>query len=76
MFLPVASPQVVCGNKCDLASSREVSTREGLEFAQTIGCPFFETSAKMNINVQEAMHELVRQTPRLRGKEYKAGSRP
>jgi len=25
----------------------------------------------MNINVSEAMHELVRRTPRLNGKEYK-----
>lgn len=28
-------------------------------------------SAKLNINISEAMHELVRHTPRLRGKEYK-----
>ena len=44
---------------------------EGSEFANRIGWPFFETSAKLNVNVTEAMHELVRRTPRLRGKEYK-----
>ena len=64
--------QVICGNKCDLGSTdREVTTQEGAAFAASIGWPFFETSAKLNINVVEAMHELIRQTPRLKGKEYK-----
>ena len=63
--------QVVCGNKCDLEQHREVSTREGVAFAKRCGWPFFETSAKLNINVTEAVHELVRRTPRLNGKEYK-----
>jgi len=62
---------VICGNKCDLDSSREVSTQEGAAFAASIGWPFYETSAKLNINITEAMHELVRRTPRLKGKEYK-----
>ena len=50
---------------------RDVSREEGAAFAQSIGAPFFETSAKMNLNVTEAMHELIRHTPRLHGKEYK-----
>lgn len=62
---------MICGNKCDLDSSREVSTQEGATFAAGIGWPFYETSAKLNINITEAMHELVRRTPRLKGKEYK-----
>jgi septin family protein len=32
--------------------------------------PFFETSAKTAVNVQEAVHELLRVTPRT-GAEYK-----
>lgn len=48
-----------------------MSTQEGAAFAEKVGWPFFETSAKMNINVSEAIQELVRQTPRNRGKEYK-----
>lgn len=44
---------------------------EGLAFANSIGWPFFETSAKCNINVSEAIHELIRRTPRLRAKDYK-----
>lgn len=63
--------QVICGNKCDLESQREVTTLEGAAFAEQIGWPFFETSAKLNLNISEAIQELVRRTPRLRGKEYK-----
>jgi tRNA U34 5-carboxymethylaminomethyl modifying GTPase MnmE/TrmE len=48
-----------------------VSQAEGAAYAKSIGAPFFETSAKLNLNVTEAMHELIRHTPRLRGKEYK-----
>ena len=48
-----------------------MTTQEGEAFAQGLGWPFFETSAKLNINIAQAMHELVRRTPRLRGKEYK-----
>ena len=51
---------MVCGNKCDLQSQREVSTQEGVAFANKIGWPFFETSAKLRINIDEAMHELIR----------------
>lgn len=63
--------QVVCGNKCDLESERQVTTEEGVAYAKSVGWPFFETSAKLNINISEAIQELVRSTPRLRGKEYK-----
>lgn len=42
-----------------------------MDFAKEVGWPFFETSAKLDVNVMEAMHELVRRTPRLKGKEYK-----
>jgi hypothetical protein len=35
-----------------------------------MGCPFFETSAKTQVNIKEAIHELVRCTPRY-SKEYK-----
>jgi len=65
------TPQVFCGNKCDLDSERQVSTQEGADYAKSVGWPFFETSAKLNLNVSEAIAELVRQTPRSRGKEYK-----
>ena len=49
------------GNKCDLAGYREVTTQEGIEMAKSFKCPFFETSAKDRINIEESFFELVRQ---------------
>jgi len=54
-------PTCILGNKCDLEKDREVSTVEGKEFADSIGAPFYETSAKARINVEEGFYQLVRQ---------------
>ncbi|KAI9227811.1 MAG: ras-like protein rasS [Piptocephalis tieghemiana] len=53
-------PIIVCGNKCDLAHLRQVSTDEGLAFARESSSLFMETSAKERINIEEAFHSLVR----------------
>ena len=53
-------PCVVCGNKCDLESERQVPREEGQKFAESKGCPFFETSAKEALNVEEAFISLCR----------------
>lgn len=45
---------VLVGNKCDLIDSRQVSYERGKALADEFGWPFFETSAKQNINVTEA----------------------
>ena len=37
-----------------------MSTLEGCDLAKSFGVPFFESSAKSRINVEEAFHELVR----------------
>eukprot|EP00118_Oscarella_pearsei_P013307 m.105432 g.105432 ORF g.105432 m.105432 type:complete len:807 (+) comp37219_c0_seq1:49-2469(+) len=63
-------PTVLCGNKCDLEFDRVVSRAEGLLLAKRMACPFFETSAKTRQNIEEAVHELIRLTPRY-SKEYK-----
>eukprot|EP01114_Cavostelium_apophysatum_P002220 TRINITY_DN1194_c0_g1_i1.p1 TRINITY_DN1194_c0_g1~~TRINITY_DN1194_c0_g1_i1.p1 ORF type:complete len:193 (-),score=44.70 TRINITY_DN1194_c0_g1_i1:156-734(-) len=54
-------PVVILANKCDLEKDREVSTTEGKGFADSIGAPFYETSAKNRINVEEGFYQLVRQ---------------
>lgn len=62
-------PVVIIGNKCDLASMREVPTEKGQALAKEIGAPFFETSARMRINVEESFVELVRCIRRYKGTE-------
>ena len=47
--------------QCDLVDDREVTTEEGRALAKSFGVPFFESSAKSRINVEEPFYELVRQ---------------
>lgn len=54
-------PLVLVGNKRDLENQRQVTTTEGYELAKTFRCPFFETSAKTRINIEESFFEVVRQ---------------
>ena len=44
----------------DMESDRVVSSADGLALAAIFYAPFFEVSCKSNINVQETLHELVR----------------
>jgi GTPase SAR1 family protein len=60
-------PIVLMGNKVDLKEERQVSTKEGIEFAKQHGCIFFESSAKTRVNVDEGFFEAVRLT---RGEGY------
>jgi len=53
-------PVVVFGNKCDLEQDREVPQTEGKQFADSIEASFFETSAKVRLNVEEGFYQLVR----------------
>lgn len=53
-------PLILVGSKCDLESDREVSKEEGKALAEKFSCPFFETSAKTRVNVDEVFEELVR----------------
>lgn len=53
-------PLILVGSKCDLESDREVTKEEGKALAEKFSCPFFETSAKTRVNVDEVFEELVR----------------
>lgn len=46
--------RILVGNKCDLTDSRQVSTDEGKELADSNNIRFMETSAKESSNVEEA----------------------
>jgi small GTP-binding protein len=46
-------PIILVGNKCD-SSNRLVSYNDQQEYAKLMNLNFFETSAKENINVDEA----------------------
>ena len=53
---------MLVGNKSDLQLSRQVEVDEGKALADQWGkCPFFSTSAKLNINVSEAFVQCCRE---------------
>jgi len=52
--------KLLIGNKCDVGpGERIVSHDKGREIANEHGIPFLETSAKTNINIDEAFHLLA-----------------
>jgi Ras-related protein Rab-8A len=52
---------ILIGNKCDLLDKKVVSTAQGLKLAKEYGLKFFETSAKTNLQVEEAFTSLITQ---------------
>lgn len=50
---------VLVGNKSDLSESRQVVVEDGNTLAQLEGLCFMETSAKENINVEEAFLNMI-----------------
>ncbi|KHN76400.1 Ras-related protein Rab-8B [Toxocara canis] len=52
--------RMIIGNKCDVEERRQVSRERGEQLAIEYGTKFLETSAKGNINVEEAFFTLAR----------------
>ncbi|KAK1993768.1 ras family protein [Colletotrichum falcatum] len=52
--------KIVAGNKCDLQESREVPAALGLDWARKRGCGFMETSARLEVNIEETFALIVR----------------
>eukprot|EP00800_Vazella_pourtalesii_P009420 TRINITY_DN2369_c1_g1_i1.p1 TRINITY_DN2369_c1_g1~~TRINITY_DN2369_c1_g1_i1.p1 ORF type:complete len:193 (-),score=40.28 TRINITY_DN2369_c1_g1_i1:220-798(-) len=64
-------PKILVGNKGDLASQRVVSALEGDALAAKLGIKYLEGSAKHNVNVDRAFHEVVRLIRTYRDNEKK-----
>ena len=64
--------KLIIGNKVDLADKRAVSREEGQAFADSIGAPFLETSAKTAQNVQEMFISMAKAIYIKQGRPKKA----
>lgn len=53
--------KLLVGNKCDLITKKAVDFNTAREFADGLGIPFLETSAKTATNVDEAFTAMARQ---------------
>jgi len=56
---PQTVNKMLIGNKSDLTQKREVTTQQGEQLAREYGMKFLETSARTNMNVQEAFITLA-----------------
>ena len=52
--------KMIIGNKCDMNDKRAISTEDGQKLANEYSVPFMETSAKKNINIEEAFMQIAR----------------
>ena len=50
---------ILCGNKIDKEKERIISKQEGENLAKSYGIPFFECSAKNNININEMFNTMA-----------------
>lgn len=55
-------PMVLIGNKCDLNDERVLTPEDGINVSQQWGrVPFYETSARLKTNVEDAFIDVIRQ---------------
>ena len=54
------TPTILIGNKCDLKNERAVEYSEAKKYADELGIPFLETSARDETNIEEAFVNLVK----------------
>ena len=73
----LANPHVckfIIGNKEDLSEKRAVSAEEDQAFADKLGIPFLETSAKTAFNVQEMFTQMTEAIYSRQGNQAKASA--
>ena len=54
-----SSQKILLGNKCDLEDERKVKQEDVEKFCEENNMEYFETSAKENINLNEAFYKIV-----------------
>jgi len=70
--------KLLVGNKSDLTSKRVVDTQAAKEFADSLGIPFLETSAKNSTNVEAAFVKMAEEIKNRMGNAptKQSGSKP
>jgi len=63
---------MLCGNKSDLESQREVKKEDGEEKAKEMGLMFSECSAKSRDNIEEVFYDIVRGVRKFKQQNPKA----
>ncbi|KAF2838567.1 ras-domain-containing protein [Patellaria atrata CBS 101060] len=64
---------IVAGNKCDLQGARQVTSRQGLEWARSRKCGFMETSAREMVNIEETFALIVQRVVNARRLKVSGG---
>eukprot|EP00271_Cylindrocystis_brebissonii_P014564 TRINITY_DN35934_c0_g1_i1.p2 TRINITY_DN35934_c0_g1~~TRINITY_DN35934_c0_g1_i1.p2 ORF type:complete len:213 (-),score=43.51 TRINITY_DN35934_c0_g1_i1:1840-2478(-) len=54
--------KLLVGNKCDMRDKRAVPTAQGEKLAKEYNIPFFETSARESLNVEDAFQTIARES--------------
>uniref|UniRef100_A0A915B2V7 Uncharacterized protein n=2 Tax=Ascarididae TaxID=6250 RepID=A0A915B2V7_PARUN len=68
--------KLLVGNKCDLTSKRAVEYNSAKEYADQLGIPFLETSAKSSTNVEQAFLTMAAEIKNRMGPVQQAGTGP
>ena len=56
----ITKPSVILANKIDLIAARTVSNNSGVEFANEVGCPHYELSARDNyMNIEKVFATIL-----------------
>ncbi|CAN6458330.1 unnamed protein product [Victoria cruziana] len=64
--------KLLVGNKCDLVDDKAVDTDTAKAFADELGIPFLETSAKDSINVEQAFLTMAGEIKKRMGNQTSA----
>ncbi|XP_017436284.1 ras-related protein RABD1-like isoform X2 [Vigna angularis] len=65
--------KLLVGNKCDLVDNKVVDSQTAKAFADELGIPFLETSAKDSINVEQAFLTMAAEIKKKMGSQTAVG---